>query len=99
MRRITPLLCKQGDGVHGSDKTNTSKFTSSSSTGENRSLGLFRRRPNKAVSVSKAPPSRDIVAPSSGSRLNSLVKSEERDDSVNTNRSVPSNYARASGQE
>ena len=80
-----PLLCKLGDGVHGSDETNISKFNNSSSfTGENRSLGLVCRRPNKAVNVSRAPPSRDIVTPSSGSRLNSLVKSEEWNDSVYT---------------
>ena len=49
--------------------------------------------------MSRAPPSRDIGAPSSGSRLNSIVKSEERNDSVYTNLSVSSNYARDSGQE
>ena len=95
-----PLLCKLCDGVHGSDETNTSKFNNSSFfTGENRSLGLVRRRPNKAVNVSRAPPSRDIVAPSSDSRMNSLVKGEERNDSVYTNLNVPPNYARDSGQE
>ena len=86
--------------MHGSDETNTSKFINSSSfTGENRSLGLVRRRPNKAVNVSRASPSRDIVAPSSDSRMNSLVKGEERNDSVYTNLNVPPNYARDSGQE
>ena len=49
--------------------------------------------------MSREPPSRDIVAPSSGSRLNSLVKTEERNDSVYTNLGVPSNYACDSGQE
>ena len=69
--------------MHGSDKTNTLKINNSSSfTGENRSLCLVRRRPNKAVNVARAPPTRDIVAPSSDSRMNSLVKSEERNDSV-----------------
>ena len=67
--------------------------------GANRSLGLVRRRPNKAVNGSRAPPSRDIVAPSSDSRKNSLVKGEERNDSVYTNLNVPPNYARDSGQE
>ena len=60
---------------------------------------FLEQRPNNAVNVSRAPPSRDIVAPSSGCGLNSLVKSEERNDSVYTNLSVPSNYARDSGQE
>ena len=49
--------------------------------------------------MSRAPPSRDIVAPSSESRMNSLVKSEERNDSVYTNLNVPPNYARDSGQD
>ena len=95
-----PLLFKMGDGMPGSDERNTPKCNNCSSfKGKNRSLGLVRRRPNKAVSVSRAPTSRDIVTHSSGSRLNSLVKSEERNDSVCTNLSVPSNYARDSGQE
>ena len=95
-----PLLYKLGDWVHSSDKTNTSKFNNSSSfTGENRSLGLVRRRPNKAVNVSRVPHSPDIVAPSSDSRKNSLVESEETNDSVDTNLNVPPNYARDSGQE
>ena len=95
-----PLLCKLGDGVHGSDETNTSKFNNSSSfTGENRSLGLVRRRPNKAVNVSRAPPSRDIVSPIGDSRMSSLVKSEESNDSIYTNLNVPSNHARDLGQE
>ena len=77
------LLCKLGDEVHSSDETNTSKFNNNSSfTDENRSLGLVRRRPNKAVNVSRAPPSRDIVTPSSDSRLNSLINSEEKNDTV-----------------
>ena len=49
--------------------------------------------------MSRAPPSRDIVAASSDSRINSLVKSEERNDSVYTNLNVPPNYAHDSGQE
>ena len=86
--------------MHSSDETNTSKFNNSSSfTGENRSLSLDRRRPNKAGNVSRAPPSRDIVAPSGDSRMNSLVKSEERNDSVYANFNVPPNYASDSGQE
>ena len=86
--------------MHSSDETNTSKFNNSSSfTGENRILCIVRCRPNKAVNVSRAPPSRDIVTSSSDSRMNSLVKSEERNDSVYTNLNVPSNYARDSGQE
>ena len=84
-----PLLCKLGDGVHGSGETNTAKFKNSSSfKGKNQSLGFVRRRPNKAVNVSRAPPSCDIGAPSSGNRLNSIVKSEERNDSVYTKISV-----------
>ena len=95
-----PLLCKLGDGVHGSHETNPPKFNNSSSfTGENRSLGLVRRRPNKVVNVFRAPPSRDIVAPISDRRMSSLVKSEERNDSVYTNLNVPLNHARDSGQE
>ena len=95
-----PLLYKLGDRVHSSDETNTSKFNNSSSfTGENRSLGLVRRRLNKAVNVSGVSHSRDIVAPSSDSRKNSLVESDETNDSVYTNLNVPPNYARDSGQE
>ena len=74
--------------MHGSDETNTSKFiTSSSFTRENRSF--VRLRPNKAVNVSSAPPSRDSGAPKSGSRLNSIVKSKERNNSVYTNPPPP----------
>ena len=95
-----PLLCKLGDGVHGSDETNTSNFKNSFSfAGENRSLDLVHHRPNKAVNVSMAAPSRDIVAPSSDSRMNSPVKGKERNDSVYTNLNVPLNHARDSGQE
>ena len=86
-----PLLCKLGDGAHGSDETNTSKFNNSSS--------FVRHRPHKAVNVSRAPPSCDIVAPISDSRMSSLVKSKERNDSVYTNLNVPPNHARDSGQE
>ena len=57
-------------------------------------LSLVRRRPNKTVNVSRAPPSRDIVAPISDSRMSSLVISEESNDSVYTNLTVPPNYAR-----
>ena len=39
------------------------------------------------------------MTPSSDSRMSSLVKSEERNDSVYTNPNVPPNYARDSGQE
>ena len=49
--------------------------------------------------MSRAPPSRDIVAPISDSRMSSLVKSEERNDSVYTSLNVPPNHARDSGQE
>ena len=87
-----PAISVLNDGVHSSDETNTSKCNNSSSfTSENRSLGLVRRRPNKAVNVSRAPPCRDIVAPSSDSRMNSLVKSGERNDSVYMKLNVPPN--------
>ena len=47
-----PLLCKLGNGVHGSNETNTSKFNKSSSfTSENQILGLVHRRPNKAEMI------------------------------------------------
>ena len=49
--------------------------------------------------MSRAPPSRDIVAPISDSRMSSLVESAERNDSVYTNLNVPPNHARDSGQE
>ena len=39
------------------------------------------------------------MAPSSDNRINSLVESEEKNDSVYTKLNVPPNYARDSGQE
>ena len=93
-----PLFCS---GVHGSDETNTSKFNNNPSfTGEHRCLGLVHRGHNKAVKVSRAPPNPYSGVPNSVSRLNSLVKNEEKNNSVdNMNPSVPSNYIRDSVQE
>ena len=78
------LLCrpKQGDRVHSSDETITFKFNSNPSfSSEQQILGLVRLRPNKAVNVSRAPHSRDSGVPNGVSRLSSLVKNEDKDDS------------------
>ena len=55
-------------------------------------FGLVHLRPNKAVNVSRAPPSRDSGVQNGVSRLNSLMKNEEKNDSVYTNSGVPSNH-------
>ena len=60
--------------------------------GEHWSLGLVHRRPNKTVSVSRAPPSRDSGIPNGVSRLHSRRKTTQYF-------SVPSNHIRDSGQE
>ena len=79
--------------MHGSDETITSKFNNNPSfTGEHRSMGLVCRRPRKAVSVSRAPPSRNSDIPNGVGRLSSLVKNEEKNDFVYRTPSVPCNY-------